>query len=297
MDMNQDFNFHNSNSSLLSFFKSYKSLSKMPEGMGQEIPTEVQNQEVQTIENREIRNIHQNQNNNMQENIHNSIPKHLIQEVQLQQENNNFNEPKSDQVSPQIDHVQRNNHNHNNQVIPQHNNQIQHTSFINGNLNNNINNNSPNIMNNNNGNVINSMSTVNNHIIPTTIQNNNPNLVPNPNNQIVSDTCNLLTIPPSPSQNIKYVDITEFLSLPQTEAAKKLGLPVSTLSKRWKEAVKERKWPYRKVSKLDKEITTLLYNIPQSGPEAGKLGYETEQKLGRLLRLRQEELKPVVIRI
>lgn len=84
---------------------------------------------------------------------------------------------------------------------------------------------------------------------------------------------------------------------PQSEAAKKLTMPVSTLSKRWKEAVTDRKWPYRKVSKLDKQITTLLHNIPQTGPNAGKLTEEIEQSLARLLRQRQEELKPVYIRL
>ncbi len=37
------------------------------------------------------------------------------------------------------------------------------------------------------------------------------------------------------------MDITEYLCLPQSDAAVKLGLPVSTLSKRWKEAAKNRK--------------------------------------------------------
>lgn len=55
----------------------------------------------------------------------------------------------------------------------------------------------------------------------------------------------------------------EYLTLPQSEAAHKLGIPTSTLSKRWKEAVRARKWPYRTVAKLDKEIMTLLHNIPQ----------------------------------
>ena len=99
------------------------------------------------------------------------------------------------------------------------------------------------------------------------------------------------------AQNAKFIDITEFLCMPQSDAAKKLGLPVSTLSKRWKEAVRERKWPFRKVSKLDKEITTLLHNIPNSGPEAGKMSSDVEQKLAKLLRKRQEELKPVIIRL
>eukprot|EP01097_Dermamoeba_algensis_P010766 TRINITY_DN8057_c0_g1_i1.p1 TRINITY_DN8057_c0_g1~~TRINITY_DN8057_c0_g1_i1.p1 ORF type:complete len:245 (+),score=45.03 TRINITY_DN8057_c0_g1_i1:160-894(+) len=93
-----------------------------------------------------------------------------------------------------------------------------------------------------------------------------------------------------------FVDITEYLNLPQTTAAKKLGIPTSTLSKRWKEAVRKRKWPYRTVCKLDKEITTLLHNIPQ-GQNAGSLPEEVEETLSLLLRKRQEELRPVVIRI
>jgi len=93
-----------------------------------------------------------------------------------------------------------------------------------------------------------------------------------------------------------YVDITEYLNMPQAEAAKKLGIPPSTLSKRWKEAVRKRKWPYRMICKIDKEIMTLLHNVPQ-GANAPPLPEEIESALGHLLRKRQEELRPVVIRI
>lgn len=41
------------------------------------------------------------------------------------------------------------------------------------------------------------------------------------------------------SQN--YIDLGPYLSMPQSEVAKQLGLPASTLSKRWKEAVPGRK--------------------------------------------------------
>jgi hypothetical protein len=101
---------------------------------------------------------------------------------------------------------------------------------------------------------------------------------------------------PDDADKGNYMDITEYLNLPQTDAAKKLGIPTSTLSKRWKEAVVNRKWPYRTVAKLDKEIMTLLHNIPQ-GPEAPPLPAEIEASLGILLRKRQEELRTVVIRL
>jgi hypothetical protein len=93
-----------------------------------------------------------------------------------------------------------------------------------------------------------------------------------------------------------YVDITEYLNMPQADAARKLNIPPSTLSKRWKEAVRKRKWPYRMICKIDKEIMTLLHNVPQ-GAHAPPLPEEIEGALGILLRKRQDELRPVVIRI
>lgn len=110
---------------------------------------------------------------------------------------------------------------------------------------------------------------------------------------IVANTNNeLIPIPKGTS----FLDITEYLNMPQSEAAKKLGIPPSTMSKRWKEAVRKRKWPYRVVCKIDKEIMTLLHNVPQ-GPNAPCLSEELENALGNLLRKRQEELRPVIIRI
>jgi len=94
--------------------------------------------------------------------------------------------------------------------------------------------------------------------------------------------------------NSKFVDVTPFLTLPQHEAAKKLGIPSSTLAKRWKEASCNRKWPYRTVSKLDKEILTLLKNVESAKAE---LSPSVEATLGLLLKKRNEELKTVLVRL
>jgi len=115
-----------------------------------------------------------------------------------------------------------------------------------------------------------------------------------PGQQLATTNDNNELIPVPRGQN--YVDITEYLNMPQADAAKKLGIPPSTLSKRWKEAVRKRKWPYRMICKIDKEIMTLLHNVPQ-GPNAPPLPEEIETALGISLRKRQEELRPVVIRI
>jgi hypothetical protein len=61
-----------------------------------------------------------------------------------------------------------------------------------------------------------------------------------------------------PEMRGTFVDLTEFLALPQNDAAKMIGVPTSTLSKRWKEVIDNRKWPYRTVGKIDKEIQQLL---------------------------------------
>jgi len=90
-----------------------------------------------------------------------------------------------------------------------------------------------------------------------------------------------------------FMDITPYMTLPQAEAARRLGIPPSTLSKRWRVAARKRKWPWRVVSKLDKEITTLMYNITPGET----LDKEVEERLAYLMARRQKELRPVSIRI
>jgi hypothetical protein len=91
-----------------------------------------------------------------------------------------------------------------------------------------------------------------------------------------------------------FINVTSYLTLPQHAAAKKMGIPSSTLSKRWKEASCSRKWPFRTVSKLDKEILTLLKNVESN---SSALAPHVEETLGILLKRRQEELRTVIIRL
>jgi len=85
------------------------------------------------------------------------------------------------------------------------------------------------------------------------------------------------------------VDVSEFLALPQSDAAETLGLPTSTLSKRWKEIVPDRKWPYRTVMKIDHAITSALKHLGDD--DAPTL------HIRALLQERHEALVPISIRI
>jgi len=91
------------------------------------------------------------------------------------------------------------------------------------------------------------------------------------------------------------MDITSLLVLPQTIAAKELGIPTSTLSKRWREATKNRKWPFRTVAKIDKKIYAILQNAPNNNSD--NLDEKSKDLLASLFKKRQEELKNVNIRM
>jgi len=92
-----------------------------------------------------------------------------------------------------------------------------------------------------------------------------------------------------------YIDVSPYVTFPQHEAARRLGIPSSTLSKKWKDATVNRKWPYRALAKIDKEIATIMHNIPKNAD--GSLDPEVEQQLAVLLRKRQMEARAVIIRL
>eukprot|EP01104_Vermistella_antarctica_P020989 TRINITY_DN923_c0_g1_i1.p1 TRINITY_DN923_c0_g1~~TRINITY_DN923_c0_g1_i1.p1 ORF type:complete len:406 (+),score=76.00 TRINITY_DN923_c0_g1_i1:108-1325(+) len=87
------------------------------------------------------------------------------------------------------------------------------------------------------------------------------------------------------------VDLTPYLTEPQNQVAERLGMTPSTLSKRWKQAVPERKWPCRVVQRLDKKIITILHNVPKDQP----LPERVKKELGVLVKKRRHELRPVTI--
>ena len=153
---------------------------------------------------------------------------------------------------------------------------------VSNNNNNNNNNNNPNI----------NLNNPNNNSGANNVNNNNANNNAN-NGNSENGNGNYNSIVPFQESNQHYCDITEFLNMPQIEAAKKLQIPPSTLSKRWKEAARNRKWPWRTVRKIDKEITTLLHNVPPGA----SIPEDIEANLACLLKKRQEELKPTVIRL
>lgn len=84
-----------------------------------------------------------------------------------------------------------------------------------------------------------------------------------------------------------YIDITDLLTLPQKEAAQRLGISESMLCKRFKECTK-RKWPFRYLRKIEKILNTKPEDI---------ITKEDKEKIKKLQKEREECLKPVKIRI
>ncbi len=97
-------------------------------------------------------------------------------------------------------------------------------------------------------------------------------------------------------QSSCMVDITALLGMPQQQAAEVLGISESMLCKRYRECA-NRKWPFRKVAKLDKEIAALLQAVPQTGLDAGVLPEEVETQLTAMLKERAVDLRKISIRL
>ena len=90
------------------------------------------------------------------------------------------------------------------------------------------------------------------------------------------------------------VDLAPYLHLPQTEAAKKLGLTSSNLSKKWRETSKNRKWPSRTINKLEKKLSILLQNIPHGHIEPS---HEVQMEIMGLIREKRTLQEPMFIRV
>lgn len=95
----------------------------------------------------------------------------------------------------------------------------------------------------------------------------------------------------------KSFDISTMVDLSQKDAAKKLGIPGSTLSKKWREATGNRKWPFRTIQKLDHRIHTLFHNHVNAGNKDGSMTKETTVLLEHLLFQRKKETSPVFVKL
>jgi len=84
-----------------------------------------------------------------------------------------------------------------------------------------------------------------------------------------------------------YIDITDLLTLPQKEAAMRLGISESMLCKRFKECTR-RKWPFRYLRKIEKTLKMKPEDI---------ITKEDQEKIKKLTKEREECLRPVKIRI
>jgi len=98
----------------------------------------------------------------------------------------------------------------------------------------------------------------------------------------------------SSDKNDQFMDLTPYYVFPQAQAAKLLGISEGTLGRRWRDASMSRKWPFRSLARLDREIHTLAYNIGNTGVEEKA---NMEIQLSSMLKTRQELAKPVYIRM
>lgn len=82
---------------------------------------------------------------------------------------------------------------------------------------------------------------------------------------------------------------SDLMKMKQGSAALQLGIPASTFSKRWRESLPDRKWPFRTHRKLEKSMKMLL--IMQ------KKGHNVTKDMERLRQQQEENLLPAVIHL
>jgi len=117
------------------------------------------------------------------------------------------------------------------------------------------------------------------------------------NSQSASPDFHLSIIKSNKKKQMKMMVIREkHLLMRQTEAAYQLGFSSSTFSKRWRDSVPTRKWPYRKNSKLSNAIKVLRSMQKKSNQDHfDSSKSHVENELARLLKERNDNLRPAVI--
>lgn len=95
------------------------------------------------------------------------------------------------------------------------------------------------------------------------------------------------------------IDITPYFRMPQTEVARVLGIATSTLSKRWTDAARGRKWPYRKlmlheqrISLLNQKTVSTYVRTVADAERVAAYKREVDQLQSECVKM----LKPVVIK-
>ena len=94
------------------------------------------------------------------------------------------------------------------------------------------------------------------------------------------------------TEGSKELDITPYLCMTQMKASQILRIRAQKLSSCWKMATSNRKWPFREVKRIDREISILIKNV-----EVNPLSAPLIEKLGKMLKHRELLLVPVKILI
>jgi len=103
-----------------------------------------------------------------------------------------------------------------------------------------------------------------------------------------------------------FTDIAPYLYLSQEDAANRMKIPIGVLRKKWKESSNGRKWPSKKIGKLNKQIQLLVKNSLQNNQLIQRQSSVRRspmsqsnivKKITELISKRREELQPVLIQL